>query len=216
MSQKSKLDNLIKKILKEELGESKLKVYTPSGDEKGMTPDQKKDVKDASAKGKSVEFEKKGVSVTEESEENVEMAADEVREAPVASEIAGKVSEIIDSLKAVSEAAKDNKHKRHAEKAMKYMEAAKTALEGLTAHESMLEEKDKAAKEKDATKDIKGIEKALGKIVKDKDTVAKMMKKMPVEKVLAIKDKMEGDIDETKVAKAMLNVALRESVQKKS
>ena len=160
---------------------------------------------------------KKGLG-EEENKEDVKKEEDDaavIRETPVASEIAGKVSEIIDSLKAIAEAGKDNKHKRHAEKAMKYMDAAKNALEGLTAHEAMLEEKERAVKEKDATKDIKSIEKALGKIVKDKDTISKMMKKMPVEKVLAMKDKMKGEMDETKVAKAMLNVALRESVVKK-
>lgn len=150
--------------------------------------------------------------------EEMKVADTEVLEStPTATEIAGKMSEILDSLTRLSEAGKDDKHKKYAAKVMKAMEAAKSALEGLTAHEVMLEEKEKAVKEKDAQGHLKAIEKHLGKIVKDKDAVSKMMKKMPIEKVIAMKDKMaDKPMDEEKLARVMLKHSLKEAAVKKN
>jgi hypothetical protein len=144
---------------------------------------------------------RKGGSVTLENED---------QPAPSAADIAGKMSEILDKLNNMSEMKQDPKYKKHAEKAAKYMEAAKSALEGLTNYETMLEEKDKENKEKGAGKVLKTIEKALSKIIKDKNTVAKIMHKMPVSKVIELQSTANKELDEEKVAKAMLNVALKE------
>ena len=141
-----------------------------------------------------------------------EMQEPDMEQIPKASEIAGQVAEIMEKLKSMGEG-EDPKKAKHAAKVMKYMESAKAALEALTAHETMLEEKDQAAKEKDAQGHLKAIEKHLGKIVKDKDAVGKMMKKMPIEKVIAMKQQLqskEKELDEEKLAKVMLNKSLKE------
>jgi hypothetical protein len=81
----------------------------------------------------------------------------------------------------------------------------------------MLEEKDQANKEKEAQGHLKAIEKHLGKIVKDKDAVGKMMKKMPIEKVIAMKQQMQNkELDEEKLAKVMLKHSLKEGWIKKN
>jgi len=215
MKQTQKLDELIKKIIKEELDEKKLSFFTPDGTDKVLTTAQKDELKNAKA-GDSVSFKKAGSTMEEEKSEEMEVADTEVLEnAPKASEIAGQVAEIMEKLKSMAEG-EDAKKGKHAAKVMKYMESAKAALEALTAHETMLEEKDQAAKEKDAQGHLKAIEKHLGKIVKDKDAVGKMMKKMPIEKVIAMKDKMaDKPMDEEKLARVMLKHSLKEGWVKK-
>lgn len=199
MSQVKKLDSLITRILQEELGEADvLRVNSK---------DPKKNQKIAAAT-------RAGVSTMEDDPtdptgEKLKLE-NEDQPAPSAADIAGKMSEILDKLNTMSEMKQDLKYKKHAEKAAKYMEAAKSALEGLTNYESMLEEKDKENKEKGAGKKLKTIEKALSKIIKDKSTVAKIMHKMPVSKVIELETAANKELDEEKVAKAMLNVALRE------
>jgi hypothetical protein len=72
---------------------------------------------------------------------------------------------------------------------------------------------------KEGEKHLKAIEKHLGKVVKDKDAVGKMMKKMPIEKVIALKKAKGGELDEEKVAKALLKHVIKEGafhVKKKS
>jgi len=199
MSQVKKLDSLITRILQEELGEADVLRVNAK--------DPKKNQKIAAAT-------RAGVSTMEDDPndptgEKLKLE-NEDQPAPSAADIAGKMSEILDKLNTMSEMKQDPKYKKHADKAAKYMEAAKSALEGLTDYETMLEEKDKEYKEKGAGKKLKTIEKALSKIIKDKSTVAKIMHKMPVSKVIELETAANKELDEEKVAKAMLNVALRE------
>lgn len=207
MKQSKKLDALISKIIKEELDEKRyagpnaVPALKSDADFKKLNPLTQKDAE--------IDL-KKGGSVTLENEK--EMQEPEMEQMPKASEIAGQVAEIMEKLKSMGEG-EDPKKAKHAAKVMKYMESAKAALEALTAHETMLEEKDQAAKEKDAQGHLKAIEKHLGKIVKDKDAVGKMMKKMPIEKVIAMKQQLqskEKELDEEKLAKVMLNKSLKE------
>lgn len=199
MSQVKKLDSLITRILQEELGEGER--YAGRGAEIDARKDPDYNRLSPETQKNVVDKLKKGGSVTLENED---------QPAPSAADIAGKMSEILDKLNNMSEMKQDPKYKKHAEKAAKYMEAAKSALEGLTNYETMLEEKDKENKEKGAGKVLKTIEKALSKIIKDKNTVAKIMHKMPVSKVIELQSTANKELDEEKVAKAMLNVALKE------
>jgi len=218
MAEKQKIETLIRRILKEELDEKRVFV-TPDGTERTASPKQRDEMKKLKS-GETAEFMKTGTTrvpgMTEEESEEMKVADTEVLEAvPTGTEIAGKVSEIIDSLAKISEAGKDEKHKKHAGKVMKYMEAVKKALEALTAHEMMLEEKEKEADKKDGEKHLKAIEKHLGKLIKDKDSIQKIMKKMPVEKVLDMKKKLvDKELDEEKLAKVMLKHSLKEAQEK--
>ena len=213
MKQTQKLDALISRIIKEELDEKKISLVTPDGTDKVLTTTQRDELKNAKS-GDSISFKKAG-STMEEEKEPEEMQEPDREQKPKASEIAGQVAEIMEKLKSMAEG-EDAKKGKHAAKVMKYMESAKAALEALTAHETMLEEKEKAVKEKDAQGHLKAIEKHLGKIVKDKDAVSKMMKKMPIEKVMAMKDKMaDKPMDEEKLARVMLKHSLKEGWVKK-
>lgn len=227
MSQKQKLEELIKKILKEELDEKNVneeekEFVTSDGTGKTATPQQRRMITKAKA-GDTIKYRKAGMSTTsttggtmQEETEEEKVANTEVLESmPTGTEIAGKISEILDALSKISEGGKDDKHKKHAAKVMKAMESAKAAIEALTAHEMVLEEKEKEAQEKDGHKHLKAIEKHLGKLIKDKDSIQKIMKKMPVEKVLDMKKKLvDKELDEEKLAKVMLKHSLKEAQEK--
>ena len=97
---------------------------------------------------------------------------------------------------------------------MKHIGAAQAALEALTGHESILEEKDAAQAEKDAEGHLKGIRKHMSKVIKDKDTLDRIMNKMPVGKAMELKKAAGGELDEEKVAKAMLKYVIKEGLVK--
>ena len=219
MSQKQKLEELIKKIIKEELDEKKTIYVSRTGNVGGIAdPKDRDQVRRELQMGKAVEIIKpEDVPTLKEKESEEEKVANtEVLESmPTGTEIAGKISEILDALAKISEGGKDDKHKKHAAKVMKYMEGVKKAIEALTAHEMVLEEKEKEAQEKDGQKHLKAIEKHLGKLIKDKDSIQKIMKKMPVEKVLDMKKKLvDKELDEEKLAKVMLKHSLKEAQEK--
>jgi hypothetical protein len=223
MKQSQKLDALISKIINEELGsikeeDAEKEYVTQDGTGKTATSKQKQSIA-KSRPGTTITYRKAGSATTsttlEEKEE--EMQEPNMEQQPKGSEIAGQVAEIMEKLKAMT-SGDDKKKVSHASKVMKHMESAKAALEALAGHEAMLEEKEQAAKEKDAQGHLKAIEKHLGKIVKDKDAVGKMMKKMPIEKVIAMKQQMqskEKELDEEKLAKIMLKHSLKEGWVKK-
>ncbi len=214
MSQIKKLDNLINKVLEEKL----------NIDEKEEMKYAKKDFREGTFAGRNAipdvrndkEYnalpprEKQQVINRLQNNDSVTLENEGEANSIKATDIAGEMSEILDKLNNMSEMKDDDKYKKHATKAAKYMEAAKAALEGLTDYETMLEEKEKQNQEKGAGKTLKAIEKALSKIIKDKTTVSKIMHKMPVSKVIELQAAAQKGIDEEKVAKAMLNVALRE------
>jgi len=127
-----------------------------------------------------------------------------------ATQIAGKVAEMIDSLKAVSEGSEDAKVQRLSGKASAQLEAAKSALEALTTHEVMLQEKEHDQFLKQANKKRKVIERYLSRKIKMPEVVQKIMKKLPEEKVAEMLKRAKGELDEEKVAGAMMKVALRE------
>ena len=219
MKQSQKLDALIKRILKEELDEKT--IYPSStGDIGGITNTKDKEqAKKDLAMRRSVQIVKpEEINGLKEKENEEETQEPEMDQQPTGTDIAGQVAEIAEKLKIMAEGGNDPKKQRLAEKVMKYMESAKAALEALTGHEAMLEEKDQAVKQKAAQGHLKAIEKHLGKIVRDKDAVGKMMKKMPIEKVIAMKQQMqskEKELDEERVAKAMLKYSLQEGLVKK-
>ena len=208
MTQIEKLNNLIKKVLKEEVDEYK-KFVTSDGTKKTLTPDQKKEMEKAKA-GETIDISK--VGGTQEGSED-EIASDST-ETPLSHDLAGKIAEVIDGLKAITESPKDKKHAKYAEKVMKHIGAAQAALEALTGHESILEEKDAAQAEKDAEGHLKGIRKHMSKVIKDKDTLDRIMNKMPVGKAMELKKAAGGELDEEKVAKAMLKYVIKEGLVK--
>ena len=215
MKQTQKLDSLISRIIKEELDEKKLVVYTADGTNRSLTSSQKNDIRDASMQGTSVETRKKGQ--LEEKEEEIQEP--EMEQKPKASEIAGQVAEIMEKLKSMAEG-EDPKKGKHAAKVMKYMESAKAALEALTAHETMLEEKNQANQEKKAEKHRKNIEKIFKGIVKDENIVNRLKDKLSTEDIVALTKKLKDkgkELDEEKLARIVLNRSLKEgwSVKKK-
>jgi hypothetical protein len=208
MKQTQKLDALISRIIKEELEE--LTVPSKDGKLTGVVDaESKQKAQKELIKGKAVDF----VDPTKMKEEE-EMQEPDMEQKPKASEIAGQLAEIMEKLKSMAEG-EDPKKGKHAAKVMKYMESAKAALEALTAHETMLEEKEKEAENRDGEKHLKAIEKHLGKLIKDKDAVGKIMKKMPVEKVVQMKKQAGKELDEEKLAKVMLKHSLKEGWVKK-
>lgn len=215
MKQSQKLNALISKIIKEELDEKKLVVYTADGTERSLTSAQKDDIEDASMKGTSVETRKKGQ--LEEKEEEEMQEPQEMEQKPKASEIAGQLAEIMEKLKSMAEG-EDPKKGKHAAKVMKYMESAKAALEALTAHETMLEEKDQAEQEKKAEKHRGRIEKIFKGIVKDENIVNRLKDKLSTKDIAALTKKLNDkgkELDEEKLARIILNRSLQEGWVKK-
>lgn len=205
MKEIEKLNNLIKKVLREELGEAGDKMIVSDKDPKKMEK-----LKAAKAAGVTAVVD----DPTDPASEKLKETEDELKETPETHDLAGKIAEVIDSLKAITEAPKDAKHAKYAEKVMKHMEAAKTALDGLTSHEGLLEEKDAAEQEKEAGKHLMGIRKHMSKVIKDKETLDRIMNKMPVGKAMELKKAAGGELDEEKVAKAMLKYVIKEGLIK--
>jgi len=181
--------------------EANKKFITPDG--KTLTAAQKAEMA-ASRPGDTVTVTKAGEKVVQENEEAMDQQ-------PTGTDIAGQVAEIVEKLKIMAEGGNDPKKQRLAEKVMKYMESAKAALEALTGHEAMLEEKDHKSKQDDATKQLRGVRKQIDKILKDKKMADRVMEKMSVQKMMELKSKAKKDIDEAGLARVMVNNSLREA-----
>lgn len=158
-----------------------------------------------------------GVSVIEDdptdpnSAKLKEMEDTQLESMPTGTEIAGQVAEIVDKLKTMSEGSGDPKTQKLAAKAMKQMESAKAALEALTAHETMLEQKKQQEEIKDAEKHVKGFKRHLTKLVKEPAAVKKIADKLTPEKMADLKKKVKsGELDEEKLARVMLQHSLKE------
>ena len=213
MKQIQKLDSLIKKIIKEELdeyggdnrpttyaGRTNMATIKASPSYKALKPETQKKVDQELAQGRSVTLENEK-----------EMQDTQLEPVPTGTEIAGQVSEIVDKLKTMAEAKEDPKKQKLVVKAMKQMESAKAALEALTAHEMMLEEKAQAEEEKEAEKHVKGFKKHLTKLVKEPAAVEKIASKMDAKKMAELKKKIKsGELDEEKLARVMLQHSLKE------
>jgi hypothetical protein len=197
--------------------EEKLTVASADGKVSGVKNAQaKKDAEAELVKGRAVNFIEPG-KTQEASEE--EMQEPDMEQKPKASEIAGQLAEIMEKLKSMAEG-EDPKKGKHAAKVMKYMESAKAALEALTAHETMLEEKDQAAQEKKAEKHKKNIEKIFKGIVKDENIVNRLKDKLSTDDIVALTKKLKDkgkDLDEEALARIVLNRSLQEgwAVKKK-
>jgi hypothetical protein len=199
--------DLIKQGRKSGLEEKKLSFVTSTGDNSSLTPDQISQLKNAKA-GDTVSYTKAGQAKEASEEEQKKEVLDNE---PKASDIAGKVSEILDQLKTMSEGGKDPKKQKLAARAMKQMESAKIALEALTAHEVTLEQKEEEGNQKNAQKHVAKFKKALTKLVKEPAAVEKIAAKMTPEKMALLKKKMKNDeLDEEKLAKVMLQHSLKE------
>lgn len=242
MKESQKLDNLIRKILKEEMSKYEESssssatmdeddvMITPDGTEKTATTSQKAAALKAkpgeridyrrpgqmeegdghepiSVKAKSKLPQPDGNAISEEEKENPEL-----HPTPTSYDLMGKYKEIAEDLEAIKKNPKSPKHARHAENALRHMGRVKNALEALSDHERMMEEKEQQTKQKDAGKHLKAIEKHLGKVIKDPKMVQKMMKKVPIEKAIQLKDKMGGQMDEEKIARALLKHSIKEGV----
>jgi hypothetical protein len=195
--------------------EEKLTVASADGKVSGVKNAQaKKDAEAELVKGRAVNFIEPG-KTQEASEE--EMQEPDMEQKPKASEIAGQLAEIMEKLKSMAEG-EDPKKGKHAAKVMKYMESAKAALEALTAHETMLEEKDQAEQEKKAEKHKKNIEKIFKSIVKDENIVNRLKDKLTPKDIAALSKKLgeKGkELDEEKLARIVLNRSLKEGWVKK-
>ena len=204
MKQTEKLDSLIKKIIKEELDERDTMFISPKDPKKGEMR------KKAATAGISViedDPTDPSSDKLKEKSEDTEVLENEVK----ASDIAGQVSEILDKLKTMAEAKEDPKRQKIAAKALKQMESAKAALEALTAHEMMLEEKEQAEEEQEAEKHVGKFKKALNKLVREPGAVDKIASKMDAKKMEELKKKMKsGELDEEKLARVMLQHSLKE------
>jgi hypothetical protein len=215
--------DLIKQGRKSGLEEEEKEYVTQDGTAKTATSQQKNDISKTKA-GSTLKYRKAGSGTTsttqgalEENEE--EMQEPDMEQKPKASEIAGQLAEIMEKLKSMAEG-EDPKKGKHAAKVMKYMESAKAALEALTAHETMLEEKDQAEQEKKAEKHKKNIEKIFKGIVKDENIVNRLKDKLSPKDIAALSKKLgeKGkELDEEKLARIVLNRSLKEgwAVKKK-
>lgn len=214
-----------KKIVDEvlqELEETTI-ISTPSGTTKDQTPDQKKQAQDASLKGDTVKIVKKGMKIQEEKDEDTEDHQEpdgdecddkEHIELSVSEHAAKHIQEAIDVLSKLSES-EDKKAQRFSTNTINLLAKAKTALENLQQHENKLTEQKAAEESKAGEKHLKAVEKALAKTIKNKDIVAKIMKKVPVEKAIEMQKKAGKELDPGKVAEAILKVSLKESFDKK-
>jgi len=210
MKQTEKLDNLIVKIIKEELDEKRISLVTKDGTEKGLTPEQIAALKNTKT-GDSVSYIKQGSTMQQENEK--EMQDTQLESMPTGTEIAGQVAEIVEKLKAMSEGSDDPKKRKLAEKIVKQMQSAKAALEALTAHEVMLEEKDQAEQTKKAEKHRKNIERIFKGIVKDENIVNRLVAKLGIEDIVTLKKRLSTkgtELDEEALARTMLNLSLKE------
>jgi len=182
-----------------------LPIFTADGTSKTLTTQQKDELRKLPS-GTSATFKKAGaLGETNKTEDSNK------EQTPQATDIAGKIAEMIDNLSKISEASADLKVQKIAGKAASQLEAAKSTLESLTAHEVMLNEKEHEKYVKNASKKRKTIERYLSKSVKMPEIVEKLMKRMPDEKIAEMLKKSNGELDEKKLANAMMKVALRES-----
>ena len=204
MSQIKKLDNIIVRILKEELEE--LTVPSKDGKLSGVTNSKSRSQAQAALRrGEPVDFVDPTKMQEEDSEEKQQLES-----VPTGTEIAGQVAEIVDKLKAMSEGTEDVKKQKLAEKIMKQMESAKAALEALTAHETMLADKEEQNQLKLAEKNLKGFKRHLGKMVKEPSIVEKIASKLNPKKIVELKKRLKKDLDEEGLAKTMLSYSLQE------
>jgi hypothetical protein len=188
-----------------EVDETK-KYITPDGTERTLSIDQKTQIKKARP-GETIDITKPG-QLEEYNEPVQDMEHDDSQ--PQGLDLAASLEEMMAHLKGIQEAPKDAKHANHAGKVMKHISAAQEALKGLKGHNDMLEAKEVEQDQKDAGKHLMNIKKHLGKIIKDKDTLERIMKKMPIEKAMELKKAKGGELDEEKVAKAMLKHVIKE------
>ena len=198
-----------------EMDEEQKTLITPDGTPNTATSTQKQDSMHTKA-GDTVKYKKPGQ--LEENDESVQdMDHDDAQ--PQGLDLAASLEEVMAHLKGIQEAPKDAKHANHAGKVMKHISAAQEALKGLKGHNDMLEAKEVEQDQKDAGKHLVNIKKHLFKVIKDKDTLERIMKKMPIEKAIELKKAKGGELDEEKVAKAILKHVIKEgtfNVKKKS
>lgn len=205
LRKKNKIKDGVFTLPEEGLDEEEKEFITSTGTGAGASADQRNKISKLPA-GTTVTYRKPGEKpkVSEQKEQQLESV-------PTGTEIAGQVAEIVDKLKAMSEGSEDPKKKKFADKIMKQMESAKAALEALTAHEVMLEEKEEEKRLKDAEKHVKGFKKHLTKLVKEPAAVEKIAAKMTPEKMADLKKKVKsGELDEEKLARVMLQHSLKE------
>ena len=236
MSQIQKLDSLIVKIIKEELDE-----YTTfasnDGSYKGLSISDKilyarqvdagnkpNIVKRGQAKAQLDKIASKQQGsmpspiASENKEKEEEMQDTQLESMPTGTEIAGQVAEIVEKLKAMSEGSDDPKKRKLAEKIVKQMQSAKAALEALTAHEVMLEEKDQEKQTKAAEKHKKNIERIFKGIVKDENIVNRLTDRITIDDLVTIKKRLNTkgtDLDEDRFARIILDRSLKEGWVKK-
>jgi hypothetical protein len=201
--------DLIKQGRKSGLEEEEKEYVTPDGTSASASADQIASATRAKS-GTIVKYRKAGVKPMKENEE--EMQEPDMEQKPKASEIAGQLAEIMEKLKSMAEG-EDPKKGKHAAKVMKYMESAKAALEALTAHETMLEEKDQEQQTKAAEKHKKNIEKIFKSIVKDENIVNRLKDKLTPKDIADLTKKLKDkgkELDEEKLARIVLNRSLKE------
>jgi hypothetical protein len=189
-----------------EVDENDIAVVTPDGTPNTATSSQKQASMHTKA-GDTVKYKKPG-QLEEYNEPVQDMEHDDAQ--PQGLDLAASLEEMMAHLKGIQEAPKDAKHANHAGKVMKHIGAAQEALKGLKGHNDMLEAKEAEQDQKDAGKHLANIKKHLGKVIKDKDTLERIMKKMPIEKAMELKKAKGGELDEEKVAKAMLKHVIKE------
>ena len=205
MSEINKLNRLIARVINEELNEldsSSKTNYVNANDPKAVEIAtqklKRKEIQNFTAIKERKNTEEKG-------------------ETPKAADMIGEVSEVIDKLNAVSEKAENPKVMRMSEKAKSQLDAAKMTLEAIASHESMMEEKEVEKKKKVAETTLQKISKALKKIIKSDELVAKVMKKFPLQSAIEMLDRQRGinpevEPDHSKVAEALAKVALNEGI----
>lgn len=217
MSQIKKLDQLIKKIIAEEtskqVSEQDTIFVTQDGTAKTATSAQKNRIKNIQRKpGATVNYVKAGTSTTDTSStmEEGEEEQIEYTESPKAKDIMQELSSVMEQLSGLAESNLDEKYKKNVAKVQKYLETAKAYLDNIEEYQKVLDTKNVELSNKQASKTSKVLERSLSRLIKDEGVVSKIMKKIPTNKIVELKSAYKKELDEQKLAKALLNLSLKE------
>lgn len=161
-------------------------VATTTGDTTSATPDQKKKIQIAAAKGDTVKVVKKGVTMTEEvdeinkqeDKESVEGETDTPRSPnKLSNDIEDGIKDALKALLDSSETSEDSKYKKYSNDVMKHLNKALEAFNKINAHETKLSEEAQIQDEKEGNKAVDTVQKHLAKKVRNKEDVPHIMKK---------------------------------------
>ncbi len=163
-------------------------ISTTSGDASTATPDQKKKIQMATAKGDAVKVVKKGTMVTEKTDpieqdhkDNEEQPVESTPKPKSPNKLSNEIEEHIQSALTIlfdsSEGSDDNKYKKLSNDVLKHLNRALEAFNKINLHDTKLSEEAQVKDEKEGEKAVLTVQKHLAKKVKDKNDIPMIMNK---------------------------------------